>query len=93
MSSCSVSYDRYSVNSISPIVLSEENQICAQGNEVMDVCTGDSGSPFMNYSAKDERFILIGMVSFGPRNCGVTNIPGVYTKVSSYIDWIEKHLK
>lgn len=40
---------------------------------------GDENSP---------RYTLLGLVSFGPRTCGVANFPGVYTRVSSYIDWI-----
>jgi secreted trypsin-like serine protease len=31
---------------------------------------------------------LIGIVSFGPRVCGTENVPGVYSRVRHYIDWI-----
>lgn len=30
----------------------------------------------------------IGLVSFGPRLCGTDGVPGVYTKIRSYMDWI-----
>lgn len=33
-------------------------------------------------------FDLIGITSFGSRKCG-TKKPGVYTRVSSYLNWIE----
>lgn len=48
---------------------------------------GDSGGPlqlsFMNYN-----YYIAGVVSFG-QSCG-SKVPGVYTKVSSHIDWIEE---
>ena len=33
---------------------------------------------------------LTGIVSFGPENCGVKKMPGVYTKVSSFAKFINK---
>uniref|UniRef100_A0A182YGK7 Uncharacterized protein n=1 Tax=Anopheles stephensi TaxID=30069 RepID=A0A182YGK7_ANOST len=85
---CATAYARYSVNSRNPIIVSE-NQMCAQGQENRDACQGDSGGPLMNEAISTrDRFVLLGLVSFGPRTCGVSNFPGVYTRISSYIDWI-----
>lgn len=70
-----------------------ESQICAGGVAGKDSCVGDSGSGLMR-SLPDEarsgldRFDLIGIVSFGPRFCGTEGVPGVYTRVNSYLDWI-----
>lgn len=51
--------------------------------------TGDSGGPLMSEGVPGaDRTTLIGIVSFGPRSCGVSSFPGVYTRVSVYIDWI-----
>ena len=36
---------------------------------------------------------LIGVVSFGPRKCGTEGVPGVYTKVRHYIDWILENVE
>ncbi|KAK4881826.1 hypothetical protein RN001_005145 [Aquatica leii] len=69
----------------------DATQICAGSHkEAKDTCQGDSGGPlqivhpqvFCMYS-------IVGITSFG-KACGVANVPGVYTRVSNYIDWIEK---
>lgn len=64
--------------------------MCAGGKSGMDSCSGDSGGPLQapgNYS-HNLKFIQYGVVSFGPRMCGTTGIPGVYTKIVYYLDWI-----
>lgn len=47
-------------------------------------CNGDSGSALI----KDET--IIGIVSWGLKPCGLPNSASVYTRVSSYLDWISK---
>lgn len=60
----------------------------------MDACQGDSGGPLMNGGVTgQERYTLLGLVSFGPRTCGVSNFPGVYTRISSYMDWIMDNMQ
>ena len=37
-------------------------------------------------------WMQIGIVSFGRTICGTKGVPGVYTKVSAYIQWILDHI-
>lgn len=37
---------------------------------------------------KGKQFYLLGITSFGNSKCGLSGYPGVYTKVSSFFDWI-----
>jgi len=55
-------------------------------SHLKDACLGDSGGPlFCDFG--DGRYVVNGVVSFG-YECASTATPGVYTKVSSYVDWI-----
>jgi secreted trypsin-like serine protease len=51
----------------------------------VDSCHGDSGGPLI-YS-RDERRVLVGIVSWG-QGCAQDGLPGVYTRISSFISWI-----
>lgn len=33
-------------------------------------------------------YYVAGVVSYGAADCGTENIPGVYTKVTDYLEWI-----
>ena len=54
-----------------------------------DACGGDSGGPLL-YLNSYYNWMVAGIVSFGPSACGKA-VPGVYTKVANYLDWIEKN--
>lgn len=47
---------------------------------------GDGGGPLV--CEKDGQWYQVGIVSFGI-GCGRQNVPGVYTNVGMYRDWIE----
>ena len=56
-----------------------------------DSCGGDSGGP-MVVRKPSGSWYQAGIVSFGPKRCGIGR-PGVYTKVSKYLDWIRNSLE
>ena len=74
-------------------------QICARGGlqGEFDSCDGDSGGPLLIRESPDgdsgkeknrAKPQLYGIVSWG-LGCGEPGVPGVYTRVAAYLDWIE----
>ncbi|XP_045136520.1 trypsin-1-like [Portunus trituberculatus] len=67
-----------------------ENMLCAGLEEGgKDTCQGDSGGPLtvQNDSSKYEQ---IGITSWG-FGCADPGSPGVYTRVSNFLEWIEEN--
>merc|ERR1719450_198693 len=58
-------------------------------------CKGDSGGPLMTkrLGGKKGSFILIGVVSFGATTCTKKDIPGVYARITYFLDWIKEITK
>ena len=67
-------------------------KVCAESRdgEPRDACRGDSGGPLM-VQLEDNTYQLVGVVSAGV-GCGHPEFPGLYTKVSAYVDWISSQL-
>jgi hypothetical protein len=73
-----------------------DSQVCAaaiEGGRLVggkDTCQGDSGGP-LQITLKDNPCVhhVVGLTSFAAAGCAEENSPGVYTRVSEYIDWIE----
>ncbi|KAI1286693.1 Plasma kallikrein [Halotydeus destructor] len=53
-----------------------------------DSCQGDSGGPLFQ-KRYGGSYVLVGLTSFG-NGCARANTPGVYTQVSSFLNWIEQ---
>lgn len=54
-----------------------------------DACQGDSGGPLMVQS-RSKQWTLIGVISWGIK-CGEPGVPGIYTRISHFLDYIYEH--
>ena len=67
-----------------------ESMLCA-GGEDKDACQGDSGGPMVCQDDNGDSCIA-GVVSWGV-GCATEGIPGVYTNVRKYNNWIQEKMK
>ena len=74
----------------------DDTHLCAGGELWKDSCAGDSGGGLFSdliegqdKTGLDRKWEVVGIVSFGSRRCG-NGKPGVYTRVSKYLQWIEE---
>ncbi|MFN8439189.1 MAG: serine protease [Caldilineaceae bacterium] len=84
--SCQSFYNKYGL-------MIDSNTLCAgykNGNS--DACAGDSGGPLLVWDTKSLNWVQIGIVSWGA-SCAQPGAYGVYSRVASYIDWIDAVLK
>ncbi|KAG5871978.1 hypothetical protein JTB14_003103 [Gonioctena quinquepunctata] len=67
--------------------------MCAGGEKGKDSCNGDGGSPLVcPIEGQQGRYYHAGIVAWGI-GCGEENIPGVYTNVASFREWIDEHMR
>ncbi|XP_062560319.1 CLIP domain-containing serine protease B4-like isoform X2 [Armigeres subalbatus] len=83
LNGCSESYK------VSGVKLTD-GQLCASEWRGTGTCSCDSGGALM--VRMNDRYYLIGIVSFGPTKCGLKNVPGVYTSVIKYTSWIRRNI-
>ncbi|XP_076343524.1 clotting factor G beta subunit-like isoform X2 [Tachypleus tridentatus] len=85
---CNKSYQTLPFSNLNQGITND--MICAGYQEGgKDSCQGDSGGPLMYHDPTTGRVKLIGVVSFG-YGCARPNIPGVYTRLSSYVNWFQE---
>ncbi|KAJ2949429.1 hypothetical protein O0L34_g15345 [Tuta absoluta] len=71
-----------------------DSQMCAvkMTGTKADTCSGDSGGPLqsvLQVNTKRKIYNVIGVTSTSAK-CGSIRFPSVFTRVSSFIDWIEE---
>ncbi|XP_005176186.1 serine protease snake [Musca domestica] len=82
----------YGTNSdAAPSGIGAKTHLCAGDPErLRDTCQGDSGGPLIleKINGRFKRAYIVGVTSFGLGCAGEP--PSIYTRVSSYLDWIER---
>ncbi|XP_059062040.1 brachyurin-like [Achroia grisella] len=66
------------------------SHLCTGGDRGVGSCDGDSGGPLT--TLLNNRRTLIGIVSFGLGNRCESTYPSVYTRVTSFLTWIQANL-
>lgn len=69
----------------------DDNMLCVVDTNVTrrsDACQGDSGGPLLMLAGPNQS--IVGITAFG-QTCG-GSVPGVYTAVYSYLEWIERQV-
>jgi hypothetical protein len=64
-----------------------DDMLCAQGG-IGDACEGDSGSPLIIKGSSAQQDLLVGISSWG-YGCASSNFPGIFSRISNQIDWIQ----
>jgi len=65
---------------------------CAGGEEGVDTCRGDGGSPLACPSKEDpDKYVQVGIVAWGI-GCGEGGVPGVYASVPKLMKWVEEKM-
>ncbi len=76
---CKISYGESSIS---------KDQFCAgYSSGSVDACKSDVGGPFMTINKEAGQRKLSGIISWS-RGCGQVGRPAVYSKISSYANWI-----
>ncbi|XP_039270406.2 chymotrypsin-like protease CTRL-1 isoform X1 [Styela clava] len=92
---CRAGYAKYSSSMPNEASFAKtSNDILCAGSihKIVNTCRGDSGGPLMFQRCQNCGWYLAGIVSFGLPDC-TKKVPGAYTKVLNYEDWIRGIIK
>ncbi|KAF6215330.1 hypothetical protein GE061_010082 [Apolygus lucorum] len=74
------------------VIISTENPtvLCYQSKEGKS-CRGDSGGPVVWFDDRNNKYFLVGIVSYGGTHCNLQR-PTVNTLVTAYLEWIKQNM-
>ncbi|XP_051024075.1 tryptase-like [Acomys russatus] len=84
---CDLKYHKHRSTGDNVLII-HDDMLCA-GNEQSDSCQGDSGGPLV--CRVRNTWLQAGVVSWGD-GCAQPDRPGIYTRVTSYLDWIHRYV-
>ena len=67
-----------------------QGKVFCAANPQRSTCQGDSGGPVILTNGAPT---LVGIISWGKKRCTGDGQPGVYTRVESFLDWINQAMK
>ncbi|CAG9807056.1 unnamed protein product [Chironomus riparius] len=66
--------------------------MCAGGEEGIDTCKGDGGSPLVcPVAGEEDKYYQAGIVAWGI-GCGGKDVPGIYVNVAKFAGWINEQI-
>lgn len=68
----------------------DNGSMCAAENTTAAACEGDEGGPMVCKRDGEDRFVLVGIVSYGDLLCGQMGVPAVFADTSRNIDFISE---
>ncbi|XP_063844245.1 serine protease persephone-like isoform X3 [Scylla paramamosain] len=72
-----------------PSLLQGKPGLLCAGDDISGVCKGDEGGPLFRED-EDGRRYLEGLISFTGSFCGEGVLPGIFTAISDYVDFIDE---
>ncbi|XP_011502403.1 PREDICTED: trypsin-6-like [Ceratosolen solmsi marchali] len=76
-----------------PGFIFSDHQMCTRPLDgTIGACIANHGGPLVQYN-KDNKPIVIGVVSWSSLPCTTNNLPPVYVRVSHFVNWIKKKMK
>mgnify|MGYP000029452621 CR=1 FL=1 len=89
---CLSAFGVYGYDQTNGLRISADAEICAgKQAQSTDSCQGDSGGPLVAPADNALGWVQVGVVSWGI-SCGQKGLPGVYTRVAEYYDWVKETL-